>query len=80
VSRLLNENADINKRCIDFKSTPLFWAINGYQASAGSRHHQVECARLLINAGADKTVANAEGKTLFDMLASDDREMIAILA
>src|SRR5215204_7312100 len=35
VKRLLEGGADINKLCIDFRSTPLFWAIHGYKFGGG---------------------------------------------
>lgn len=77
VKELIEKGAEINKNCIDFLGTPLLWAVHGYKNSC--RENQVECARLLIAAGADKTVKNFEGYTLVEFLAPEDTEMISII-
>ena len=81
VSRLLRENPEIKKLCIDYKATPLFWAIHGYKFGGGkNRHHQIACAKLLLGAGADKNIPNAEGTLMVDMLGEEDIELKALLA
>lgn len=73
VSRLIEAGAEIDKRCIDFKSTPLFWAIHGSrERDKKDTRHYVECVKLLIQAGADKNIPNREGKTVFDLLSDED--------
>ena len=73
VRRLLSENPNINKRCIDFKSTPLFWGVHGFKnGGKENRHHQIECVRLLIEAGADKSIPNIDGYTALQILDDDD--------
>lgn len=80
VERLIREKADIHKRCIDFEGTPLLWAVHGFKhGGIGNRHHQVECARLLIGAGADKTVPNIDGTTPSGFLDEQDEELINLL-
>lgn len=80
VERLIRENADINKLCTDFKSTPLLWAVHGYKhGGMENRYHQAECVRLLIAAGADKTVPNAEGTTPLGFLDEKDTELMDLL-
>jgi uncharacterized protein len=81
VERLIREKAEINKRCIDFKGTPLLWAVHGYKFSVEkNRHNQIECARILIQAGADKKITNIEGATALDFLDEDDVELIKLLS
>jgi len=80
VQKLVSENAAINRLCFDFKSTPLFWAVHGLRfGGEGNRHHQVECARLLLAAGADKTIPNFEGYTVHDLLTEQDSELKVLL-
>ncbi|HMJ70803.1 MAG TPA: ankyrin repeat domain-containing protein [Cyclobacteriaceae bacterium] len=56
VEKLIKAGADIHKKCIDFKNTPLQWAAHGYKFDGGrTRHHQIECIRLLVAAGAENT-------------------------
>ncbi|WP_142687358.1 ankyrin repeat domain-containing protein [Chitinophaga polysaccharea] len=80
VNRLLQEGATVNKRCIDFRGTPLLWAIHGFKnGGAENRRNQLECARLLIAAGADKTIPNIDGDTPFEFLDEEDVEWINLL-
>lgn len=79
-NRLISEGAAINKRCIDFMGTPLLWAAHGFKhGGQENRRNQLECARLLIAAGADKTIPNAEGVTPFGFLDEEDVEWIKLL-
>ena len=76
VERLVQEGAEINKRCIDFKATPLFWAVHGLKnGGTDSLHDCLECVKILMQSGADKNIPNAEGKTVFDLLADEDLEL-----
>ncbi|MFX1706377.1 ankyrin repeat domain-containing protein [Chitinophaga sp. CC14] len=80
VEKLIREKADIHKRCVDFKGTPLLWAVHGLKhGGVGNRHHQVECVRLLLEAGADKTVPNIDGTTPLEFLDETDTELIDLL-
>ncbi len=80
VNRLLAEGAAINKRCIDFMGTPLLWAIHGFKhGGPENRGNQLECARLLIAAGADKTIPNIDGDTPFQFLNEEDAEWAKLL-
>jgi len=73
VDRLIRAGADIHKLCIDFTSTPLLWAIHGYKnQDGGNVRNQVECARLLLDAGADKYITNKEGTRLMEFLDEED--------
>ncbi len=62
VEKLVALKPDINQLCIDFKSTPLFWALHGYKfGGKTNRHNQVRCAEILLQHGADPTIPNFEG-------------------
>jgi hypothetical protein len=76
VKKLVHKGADINKRCIDFKATPLFWAVHGLK-NGGTKNQRdcLECVKALIKSGADKNIPNAEGNTVFDLLTDEDQEL-----
>lgn len=80
VKRLLHEKADVKKKCIDFESTPLLWAVHGYKLGGKENwHNQIECVRLLLQAGADKVTTNIEGATVLEFLEEEDVELIKLL-
>ncbi|MBO9631469.1 MAG: ankyrin repeat domain-containing protein [Chitinophagaceae bacterium] len=80
VERLISEKAAIDQICITHKGTPLLWAVHGYKyGGAENRHHQVDCVRLLLDAGADKTIPNIEGTTALAFLDEEDTELLGLL-
>ena len=80
VENLVKLNPDINQRCIDFKSTPLFWAIHGYtHGGKDNRHHQLKCARILLAHGADPSIPNIEGYLPVQLIGDDDKEFLELL-
>ncbi|HTF28511.1 MAG TPA: ankyrin repeat domain-containing protein [Flavitalea sp.] len=81
VRRLIQEGAEINKRCIDFKATPLFWAVHGLKnGGTNSIGDSLECVKILIQAGAEKNIPNADEKTVFDLLTVEDLELKELFA
>ncbi|HMH31683.1 MAG TPA: ankyrin repeat domain-containing protein [Puia sp.] len=79
VKRLIEEGADINKRCVDFQATPLFWAVMSYKEE-NDKHNQLECVKLLVEAGADKNIPNANDKTIYSMIKDEDVELKKIIS
>jgi uncharacterized protein len=76
VQRLIEEDAEINKRCIDYKATPLLWAMHGLKKGPkGNIHNQLKCIKMLVQAGADKTIPNASGEIGTDYLNDEDVEL-----
>ncbi|QEC53559.1 ankyrin repeat protein [Anseongella ginsenosidimutans] len=76
VERLIREGAEVNRRCIDFSATPLFWAIHGSKNGGNSSlENYLQCVKILNRSGADKEIPNAEGKTVFDLLTGEDSEL-----
>ncbi len=48
----LKQGANLTRRDAEFDSTPLGWAVEGWaHPPSGSRGGQIECARLLVDAG-----------------------------
>jgi hypothetical protein len=75
LKKLLAHNAHINRLCVDFTATPFFWAIHGFKfGGLGNRHHQFECAKLLLDAGADTTLPNMDGTRPVQLLQEEDRD------
>jgi uncharacterized protein len=76
VKKLAGQGAAINKRCADFKATPLFWAVHGLK-NGGTKNLSgtLECIKILMQAGADKNIPNGEGTTVFNLLSDEDLEL-----
>jgi len=80
VEKLVQQGAEINKICIDFKATPLFWAVHGLKnGGASSSSNYLECVRILTQAGADKTIPNCDGNIALELLDDDDLELKELL-
>jgi hypothetical protein len=80
VKKLIEAGADINRICIDFKGTPLLWAVHGYKQGGGkNKRNQIECVKMLLAAGADKNMVNVEGAPAIDFLDTNDTEMRSLL-
>lgn len=76
VERLVREGAEINRKCIDFKATPLFWAVHGAKnGGSDSVQDTLACINILVEAGADKNIPNGNGKTILDLLNEEDAEL-----
>jgi hypothetical protein len=80
VKELIDKGADINQRSGEYGASPLSWVVHGYKfGGETNRHHQIECARLLISAGADKNIVNAQGKMAVEYLNDEDVEFKRVL-
>jgi uncharacterized protein len=79
VKKLVELTSDINQKCIDFKSTPLFWAIHGYRfGGRDNLHNQVACARILLEHGADPSIPNFEGYLPVQVVEEKDVELLRL--
>ena len=77
VGRLVQEGAEVNKLCIDFKATPLFWAIHGLKnGGTNNLHNCLECVKILIQSGADRNIPNVDGNRVIDLLTDEDLELM----
>jgi ankyrin repeat protein len=80
VKKLVEAGAPVNKICIDFKSTPLFWAVHGLKNGGGTETAgYVACVKALLHAGADKNIPNANGQRAYDLLDDNDAELKSLL-
>lgn len=72
VEKLVQAGAAINQVSIKYQSTPLIWAMNALkETDAKNTASLVKCVNILITAGADKTIPDADGETFFDYLNDD---------
>jgi len=54
--------------------------VHGYKFGGGqNRYHQIECARMLLDAGADKNIPNKEGILPQQFLTDEDEEFKKLL-
>jgi hypothetical protein len=80
VKKLVEKGAEINKLCIDFRATPLFWAIHGLKNGGYDNMSDcVEIVNILLKAGADKSIPNGNGYKVIDLPGNDDVELKALL-
>jgi hypothetical protein len=80
VKKLIEKGAAVNQLCIDFKSTPLLWAVHGLKKWNDRLQERLDCINFLLAAGADKSIPNADGKSVDDLIGKDDTELLAALA
>ena len=80
VKKLVEKGSEINKLCIDFKATPLFWAIHGLKNEGyDSMNDCLEIVKTLLKAGADRSIPNGNGSTVFDLPGNEDAELKGLL-
>lgn len=80
VRKLIDAGAPIEMRCIDFSSTPLFWAIHGFKfGGEENRHQQIKCARMLLTAGAMRDTRNKDGLHILELLSDADSDLRTLL-
>jgi uncharacterized protein len=80
VEKLIQAGSELDKICIDYKATPLFWALHGFKFGDGKNLKEcVECVKLLVEAGADKNIPNRDGEMVFDLLNDKDSGLRAQL-
>ena len=80
VKRLIDEGSALNRKCIDYKATPLFWAVHGLKNDAKNNlQEHLDCVQILVKAGADRTIPNADGNTIFDLAGEEDSDLKKII-
>ena len=80
VETLIQGGASVNQRCKRSGSTPLHRAVTstGAPGTAGKVEERLKIIRLLLDAGADPTIMNRQGKMPLDYVA--DKDARALLA
>ena len=74
VELLIARGADIESRCSEFGTTPLFWAVHGYGPDGPKvKKAQVTAARILISGGANVNTTNKQGLPALELSKSCER-------
>lgn len=73
VAALIDAGAKINQQDTTFNSTPIGWAVHTLTSNdTGTLFHQLACVKLLLKAGADQQILDADTvKYLHDAAAGD---------
>jgi len=79
VKLLIEHGASVNQVCKRSRSTPLHRAVTstGAPGTAGKNTERIEIVRLLVQAGADTSIRNKEGKTVLDY--TNDPKLLRLL-
>jgi len=81
VERLLKSQAEIEAKCTEFGSTPLYWAVVGFGPNGPNRKiDPIGSARVLIEAGANIATTNIQGVSALEYSrGADSNEMYELL-
>lgn len=80
VQRLIEAQASIDQADSNYQSTPLGWAIHALQSKdVQELENQVNCLKLLLEAGADPTTLDPSKIAYLRSLASEDSEIEQLL-
>ena len=81
VEKLIQAHADINKKCIDYRGTPLEWAIHNLKEDDKKEiHSHLECIKMLLKAGADKNISHDDVTTILKLSGNEDPELKNLLS
>lgn len=80
VKKLIESGANISQLETAYKSSPAGWAIHALTTEdAGKLSNQLECVKLLLKAGADKSLLGADSIKYLQNTAKDDPELSALI-
>lgn len=80
VSKLIKCKADVNRQDLTFQSTPIGWALHTLSSEDnGNLHNQLCCVKLLLEAGANQTILDADSRRHLRRIAEKDPELKAML-
>ena len=80
VGELLEAGAPVNQLCNDFKGTPLLWAAHGFRTTeAADPDVFMACMKMLLEAGANKSIPNVDGDTPAQMAGTTVHAMAKLL-
>jgi ankyrin repeat protein len=80
VAELINKGANINQKDTRYHSTPIGWAAHALHTERKDNlDNQVECVKLLLRAGADKTLLDSYTVKYLQDIAQQDAELKALI-
>jgi ankyrin repeat protein len=76
VDKLIGKGADMNQWDNSYNGTPADWAIHVLISKDDNNlYHQLECIKLLLKAGADKSLLSIDSMKYLQSVAKDDSEL-----
>lgn len=80
VKKLIESGANINQPDTSYNSTPTGWAIHALLSKDnGNAHNQLQCIKLLLKAGADKSLLNSDSMQYLRSVAESDKELEGLI-
>lgn len=80
VKKLIESGANINQLETAYKSSPTGWAIHALTTEdAGKLFNQLECVKLLLKAGADKSLLGGDSIKYLQNTAQSDTELASLI-
>jgi ankyrin repeat protein len=80
VTKLTEKGANINQPDTLYNSTPTGWAIHALLSkNNGNVHHQLQCIKFLLKAGADKSLLNSDSMQYLHSVAGSDKELEGLI-
>lgn len=81
VAALIAKGANINQQDTTFRSTPIGWAAHTLTSDdSGNLYHQLTCIKLLLKAGANKDILDADTFKYLRKIATNDPELKTLIA
>jgi uncharacterized protein len=75
VDKLIVAGANIDQPDTRYNSTPTGWAIHALLSNDGDIYHQPECIKILLRAGADKSLLDDRSMRFLRSVAESDPEL-----
>lgn len=76
LENLIGAGANINQPDTRYNSMPAGWALHALiSGDAGKNYHQLHCVKILLRAGADQSLLNAESMEFLQSQAKNDPEL-----
>jgi uncharacterized protein len=80
VEKLIEKGANINQLDTNYQSTPCGWAIHVLESGdTNNLYHQLNCIKLLLKAGTDKSLVYPGSLEYLRNAAQNDPELIALI-
>jgi ankyrin repeat protein len=80
VAKLIGKGADLDQRDTKYNGTPMDWAIHTLiSKDTYNLHHQLQCIKLLLKAGADKGLLDPNSMQYLQSEAKSDLELAELI-
>jgi uncharacterized protein len=79
VAKLIEKGANLNQTDTSYSSTPMGWAIHPILAKDSPIHHQLQCVKLLLKAGADQSLVDSRSMQYLRSVAEGDKELEGLI-